>query len=89
MLLLCCVLVHFCVLVWHSYVPVGHFYVPVWHFYVLVWHFYVLVWHFNVLVWQYPGHRVYVASANVGGVGAMRKNNTMSTLYFVLSVCTV
>ena len=67
MLLLCCVLVHFCVLVWHSYVPVGHFYVPVRH---------------------YPGHRVYVASANVGGVGAMRKNNTMSTLYFVLSVCT-
>ena len=26
-----------------------------------------------------PGHRVYVASANVGGVGAMGKNNTMST----------
>ena len=43
--------------------------------------------HFYVLVWHYPGHRVYVASANVGGVGAMRKNNTMSTLYFVLPVC--
>ena len=82
MLLLCCMLVHFYVRVWH-------FHVLVWHFYVLMWHFYVRVWHFYVLVWHYPGHRVYVASANVGGVGAMRKNNTMSTLYFVLSVCTV
>ena len=53
--------------------------------YMLV-NFYVLV-HFYVLVWQYPGHRVYVASANVGGVGAIHKNNTMSTFYYVLPVC--
>ena len=49
-------------------------------------HLYVRVWHFYVLVWHYPGHRVYVASANVGGVGAMHKNNTMSSFYFVLPV---
>ena len=50
-------------------------------------HFDLLVWHFYVLVWHYPGHRVYVASANVGGLGAMRKNNTKSTFYFVIPVC--
>ena len=43
--------------------------------------------HFYVLVWHYPGHRVYVASANVGGVGAIHNNNTLSTFYYVLPVC--